>query len=256
MQLLIRFASCIETAVSFSCNSRNKMLPSVHSSPMFAYNPYSTKYPNPAGERNKDPILDVLKRVFNRHDPNLFLLEIASGVGLHSTYYAHVFPNIIFQPSEVEDTLFSSIFAYQQEAGLENLLPPTFIDISKPCSEWSNDANINLSHTAERVDYMLNINMLHISPFACAEGLFQNASQLLKPGGLLVTYGPYAVNGTLTPESNVRFNESLQRKNPEWGIRDTSVLQKLASANWMTLEEMIDLPANNKCLIWKKLTKA
>ncbi|KFB35724.1 AGAP009967-PA-like protein [Anopheles sinensis] len=213
------------------------------------------KYPNPAGERNKDPILNVLKRVFNRNEPNLFLLEIASGVGLHSSYFAHVFPNITFQPSEVDMSLFGSIVAYQQEAQLENLLHPTVIDISKPCSEWSNGANINLANSAERFDYMLNINMLHISPFSCAEGLFQNASQLLKPGGLLVTYGPYAVNGILTPESNVSFNESLQRRNPEWGIRDTSVLQKLATLNRMTLEEMIDLPANNKCLIWKKLAK-
>ncbi|XP_058168192.1 methyltransferase-like 26 [Anopheles ziemanni] len=216
---------------------------------------HGRKYPNPAGERNKDPILNVLKRVFNTKEPNLFLLEIASGVGLHSTYFAHVFPNITFQPSEVDTSLFGSIAAYQHEAQLENLLRPTVIDISKPCSEWNNGANINLANSAERFDYMLNINMLHISPFACAEGLFQNASQLLKPGGLLVTYGPYAVNGILTPESNVSFNESLQRRNPECGIRDTSVLQKLATLNRMTLEEMIDLPANNKCLIWKKLAK-
>uniref|UniRef100_A0A182R0W2 Methyltransferase type 12 domain-containing protein n=1 Tax=Anopheles farauti TaxID=69004 RepID=A0A182R0W2_9DIPT len=210
---------------------------------------------NPAGERNKDPILGVLQRFFAKTQPNLQLLEISSGVGLHAAYFAQEFPNIAFQTSEYDASLFGSIEAYRREAKVQNVLAPIHIDISQPCSEWNNEANINLSTSAERFDYMLNINMLHISPFACAEGLFRNAGQLLKPGGLLITYGPYAVNGTLTPESNVRFNESLQQRDPEWGIRDTSVLQKLATLNGITLEEMIDLPANNKCLVWKKLTK-
>ncbi|XP_053677340.1 methyltransferase-like 26 [Anopheles nili] len=212
------------------------------------------KIGNPAGERNKDPILAVLKRLFVKHEPNLQLLEISSGVGLHAAYFAREFPNITFQTSEFETNVFGSIESYRQEAKTENVLPPVYIDISQPCSEWCNDANINLATSAERFDYMLNINMLHISPFACAEGLFRNAGQLLKQGGLLITYGPYAVNGTLVPESNVSFNQSLQQRNPEWGIRDTSVLQKLATLNGITLEEMIDLPANNKCLVWKKLT--
>uniref|UniRef100_A0A182NNX2 Methyltransferase type 12 domain-containing protein n=1 Tax=Anopheles dirus TaxID=7168 RepID=A0A182NNX2_9DIPT len=209
---------------------------------------------NPAGERNKDPILGVLQRFFTKTQPNLQLLEISSGVGLHAAYFAQEFPNITFQTSEYDPSLFGSIEAYRREAKVQNVLAPIRIDISQPCSEWNNEANINLSTSAGRFDYMLNINMLHISPFTCAEGLFRNASQLLKPGGLLITYGPYAVNGTLTPESNVRFNESLQQRDPEWGIRDTSVLQKLATLSGITLEEMIDLPANNKCLVWKKLT--
>uniref|UniRef100_A0A182MK56 Peptidase S1 domain-containing protein n=1 Tax=Anopheles culicifacies TaxID=139723 RepID=A0A182MK56_9DIPT len=121
-----------------------------------------------------------------------------------------------------------------------------------PCSEWQNDANVNLSGCASQFDYMLNINMIHISPIACAKGLFYNASELLKPGGLLITYGPYAVDGVLTPDSNVQFNTSLQQRNPEWGIRDTSDLCKMALQKGITLVEMIDMPANNKCLIWRK----
>ncbi|XP_041779011.1 methyltransferase-like 26 isoform X1 [Anopheles merus] len=205
---------------------------------------------NPAGERNKDPILDVLRRVLSKTEPNLRLLEISSGVGLHAAYFAKEFPNITFQPSEHDTTLFASIDAYRQD--VKNVEPPIFIDISKPCTDWQNEANINLTSGANRFDYMLNINMLHISPIACAHGLFDNASQLLKRGGLLITYGPYAVDGTLTPESNVRFNESLQQRNPEWGIRDTKELSKLAASKGITLQEMIELPANNKCLIWKK----
>uniref|UniRef100_A0A182RWT0 Methyltransferase-like 26 n=1 Tax=Anopheles funestus TaxID=62324 RepID=A0A182RWT0_ANOFN len=204
---------------------------------------------NPAGERNKDPILNVLKRVLSKTAPNLRLLEVSSGVGLHAAYFAKEFPNITFQPSEFDTSLFGSIDAYRQ--GVENVACPIFIDVSQPCSDWQNEANVNQRCCANQFDYMLNINMLHISPIACAKGLFHNASELLKRGGLLITYGPYAVDGILSPDSNVRFNESLQQRNPEWGIRDTNDLCKMALQKGITLEEVIDLPANNKCLIWK-----
>uniref|UniRef100_A0A6E8VZ48 Uncharacterized protein n=1 Tax=Anopheles coluzzii TaxID=1518534 RepID=A0A6E8VZ48_ANOCL len=96
---------------------------------------------NPAGERNKDPILDVLRRVLSKTEPNLRLLEISSGVGLHAAYFAKEFPNITFQPSEYDTTLFGSIDAYRQH--VKNVEPPIFIDISKPCTDWQNEANIN-----------------------------------------------------------------------------------------------------------------
>uniref|UniRef100_A0A182SWW3 Methyltransferase-like 26 n=1 Tax=Anopheles maculatus TaxID=74869 RepID=A0A182SWW3_9DIPT len=208
------------------------------------------RFANPAGERNKDPILNVLKQFLSKTLPNLRLLEISSGVGLHAAYFAKEFPNITFQPSEFDTTLFGSIDAYRQ--GIENVRSPIFVDVSKPCHEWENEANVNEHNCAKHFDYMLNINMLHISPRACARGLFHNASVLLKAGGLLITYGPYAVNGVLTPDSNVQFNKSLQQRNPEWGIRDTSELSEMAILKGIKLLEAIDLPANNKCLIWKK----
>uniref|UniRef100_A0A182PCF9 Methyltransferase type 12 domain-containing protein n=1 Tax=Anopheles epiroticus TaxID=199890 RepID=A0A182PCF9_9DIPT len=167
--------------------------------------PIMRKITNPAGERNKDPILGVLKCVFSKTEPNLRLLEISSGVGLHAAYFAQEFPNITFQPSEFDSTLFDSIDAYRQD--VKNVQPPIYIDISKPCTDWQNEANLNHNSCANGFDYMLNINMLHISPIACAHGLFSNASKLLKPGGLLVTYGPYAVDGVLTPDSNVMPEE-------------------------------------------------
>ncbi|XP_052894868.1 methyltransferase-like 26 [Anopheles moucheti] len=204
----------------------------------------------PAAERNKDPILNVLKRVLSKTEPNLRLLEISSGVGVHAAYFAKEFPNITFQPSEFDTTLFSSINAYRQE--VENLALPIFIDVSQPCSEWQNEANVNQRCCANQFDYMLNINMLHIAPIACTKGLFHNASELLKRSGLLITYGPYAVDGLLTPESNVRFDASLRRQNPEWGIRDTRDLCKMAIDKGISLQESIDMPANNKCLIWRK----
>ncbi|XP_058820064.1 methyltransferase-like 26 [Topomyia yanbarensis] len=213
------------------------------------------KLSNPAGERNKRPILEVLNKYLDKSQPGKKLLEISSGVGLHAAFFAPHFPSIRFQPSEYDTSLFGSIEAYRHEANVPNLQSPIAIDISRPCTEWNNDHQINFATSAESFDYILNINMIHISPIECSQGLFWNASRLLKKGGLLITYGPYAVNGTLTPESNVQFDASLRSRNPAWGVRDTTALEKLSTANGIALKQSFDLPSNNKCLIWEKINE-
>lgn len=104
----------------------------------------------------------------------------------------------------------------------------------------------------QSMDFILNINMIHISPFICTERLFYNASQVLKRGGLLFTYGPYAFHGKISPESNVHFNSMLQSQNPQWGLRDIDQLTTLAASSGMHLLEGVPLPANNHFLVWKK----
>ncbi|GBO98561.1 UPF0585 protein CG18661 [Eumeta japonica] len=83
-------------------------------------------------------------------------------------------------------------------------------------------------------------------------GLFENAGAYLKSEGLMITYGPYSKDGVISPESNVSFHASLKARDPSWGIRDINDLEKLAQKNNITLIDTIEMPANNKTLIWKK----
>lgn len=70
--------------------------------------------------------------------------------------------------------------------------------------------------------------MIHICSTAAIEGLFKAAGGLLKRGtGLMITYGPLAFDGKISPESNVNFHNGLKSQNPEWGLRDVTELKEV-----------------------------
>ncbi|EAW85786.1 methyltransferase-like 26 isoform X9 [Gorilla gorilla gorilla] len=101
-----------------------------------------------AAERNKDPILHVLRQYLDPAQRGVRVLEVASGSGQHAAHFARAFPLAEWQPSDVDQR--------------------------------------------------------------CLD------------------------------------------RNPEWGLRDTALLEDLGKASGLLLERMVDMPANNKCLIFRK----
>ena len=95
-------------------------------------------------------------------------------------------------------------------------------------------------------------NVVHISPWAVAEGLFAGAERHLIAGGRLFLYGPFKRDGTHNAPSNAAFDQSLRSRNPEWGVRDTADLRALADKNGLRLVELAELPSNNAILVFER----
>ncbi len=197
---------------------------------------------SPAAIRNRGPILSVLQP---RLPGRGIVLEIASGTGEHAIYGAACLPDLHWQPSDPSTEALASIAAWRAQHDLPNLLPPLQLDAVSP-DTWP----------IARADAILNINMIHISPWAAAQGLMQGAARLLPEGGQLFLYGPYLERDVITAPSNLAFDESLKSRNPAWGIRHLDDVAALASQHGLHLAERISMPANNLVVIFRQSKSA
>ncbi|CAO1389341.1 unnamed protein product [Diamesa serratosioi] len=209
-------------------------------------------------DRNKEPILNVLKE-YIKNGTKTNLLEISSGIGVHITHFAPNFPDTSFQPSEFNKDSFTRISNNINNCASTNIYEPIFVDASTDFNTWGkteikldNNGTKDFKDCVGFFDYILNINMIHITDYSTTTGLFRNASKLLKTNGLLFLYGPFSTNGIISPESNIQFNNYLRFQDESWGLRDTCDLEKLAQDHQMKLLKTIPMPSNNLCLIWQK----
>jgi SAM-dependent methyltransferase len=191
----------------------------------------------PSAERNREPILAVLKRVLPATGT---VLEIASGTGQHAIHFAAALPHLVWQPSDLDDEARASIAAWTAHSGLDNVRPPLALDVR--------DASWGIEAAAA----IVCINMIHISPWASAQALIGGAGRLLGPGGVLFLYGPYRRGGAHTAPTNAAFDEQLQRRNPAWGVRDMEAVVALADAAGFDADEPVEMPANNFSLVFRK----
>jgi hypothetical protein len=104
----------------------------------------------------------------------------------------------------------------------------------------------------QSADAILNINMIHISPWGATVGLMAGAERLLPAGGVLFLYGPYLETDVQTAPSNLAFDKGLRRRNPAWGIRPLDAVATLAAQHRLDLAERIQMPANNLILVFRK----
>jgi hypothetical protein len=191
----------------------------------------------PATQRNREPILAVLREVLP--DTGL-VLEVASGSGEHAVHFAAAFPELVFQPSDPDPAALASIDAWASESGLPNLKPAIRLDAT--ARDWP----------LSRADAILCVNMIHISPWAATEGLIRHAAGLLPASAPLYLYGPYRQSGVPLAPSNAVFDDSLRRRNPKWGLRELDAVAALATAAGFDGPQVTPMPANNLSVVFRR----
>ena len=191
----------------------------------------------PAAERNKGPILEVLKRFLPETG---LVLEIASGTGQHVVHFATALPALTWQPTDLDQDHLTSIAAWIRHGGLQNVRPPIELDVG--ADPWP------VGHG----DAVLCFNMIHIAPWAATKGLLKGAARVLAPGGVLFLYGPYRRFGAHTAPSNEAFDADLRARDPEWGLRDMEEVVALAGKIRLSLIEIVAMPANNFSIVFRR----
>jgi SAM-dependent methyltransferase len=192
----------------------------------------------PAAERNREPIAAVLREMLPDRGT---VLEVASGTGEHALWFARLFPDLAWQPSDPDPHALASIAAWRDGEGPTNLLEPLRLDAA--AEAWPID----------RADALLCVNMVHISPWAATLGLLRGAGRLLAPGAPLILYGPYRRADVPTAPSNEAFDASLRARNPEWGLRDLEAVAAAAEAQGLDFERLFEMPANNVTVVFRRV---
>ncbi len=186
-----------------------------------------------SAQRNRAPLRDALAA----HLPATgALLEIAAGSGEHAVFLAPAFPGLRWQPTDRDPAAVASIAAWIAAEPAANLVPPLLLDVAD--GRWPGGP----------YDAILCANMIHISPWSATEALFRGASEALRSGGRLVTYGAYKVGGQHTAPSNAAFDLWLRDRDPAWGVRDIEAVDELARANGLAPGPRTQMPANNLLL--------
>jgi SAM-dependent methyltransferase len=188
----------------------------------------------PATERNREPLLAVLREVLPDRGT---VLEVASGTGEHAVFFAAAMPGLQWQPSDPSPSALRSVAAWTAAAKAPNVQPPLLLDASS--ARWPID----------QADVVVCINMIHIAPWEAAQGLLRGASRILPPGGPLVLYGPFRQAGRELEPSNAAFDADLRRRDPKWGVRRLEDVAAVGERHGLHLERIVAMPANNLTVV-------
>ncbi len=188
-----------------------------------------------SSEQNKLPILSVLKQYFLKSKS---VLEIGSGTGQHAVFFAKQLPLLKWIASDQEEYL-PGIKMWIDEADLTNLDAPIVLNVNQ--KHWPID----------KVDAVFSANTVHIMDWLSVENMFSGIGRILNNNGFFCLYGPFNYNGEFSSESNARFDQWLKQRDPLSGVRDFEALSLLAKKENLTFVDDVEMPANNRILIWK-----
>jgi SAM-dependent methyltransferase len=195
-----------------------------------------TKHFSEACERNREPILSVLRGLLAQATS---VLEIGSGTGQHAVYFAAALPHLTWQTSDLPAN-HASIHAWLREEPPGNVLPPLALDVAG--NDWPPGP----------FDAVFTANTCHIMAWDEVCAMFAGVGRVLRRDGVFCVYGPFNVGGKFTSESNALFDLSLKAQGEHMGIRDVEEVDRIAREEGLNLLADHAMPAHNRLLVWRK----
>lgn len=190
-----------------------------------------------SSEQNKIPIFTALQQYYHNIET---VLEIGSGTGQHAVFFAQQFSNLTWFSSDQAEYL-EGIKMWLNDSALKNIQGPLLLDVNQ--KNWP----------VKQMDAVFSANTVHIMGWPSVKNMFAGIGRVLNKGGLFCLYGPFNYNGKFSSESNAHFDLWLKQQNPVSGVRDFEALQILAEKAELGFIEDIEMPVNNRILVWQKI---
>lgn len=189
----------------------------------------------PSCEQNQQVILEAIKPYLSQVNS---VLEIASGTGQHAVFLAKHLAHLSWQTSDLEPS-HQGINQWLAESALNNIKPPLTLDVSQ--------------NTWPKCQYqaVFSANSLHIMSHKNVEDFFAKVPKVLEPKAYVLVYGPFNYEGRYTSKSNENFDKWLKQQNSLSCIKDFEWCNNLALKSHLKLVEDIEMPANNRILVWQ-----
>lgn len=193
-------------------------------------------------QRNSPVVCAALERLLTAASADDVLLEVAAGRGVHAALCSPCLP-LRWMATEYEPDALTDLA--EALRGLPRALPPALLDAAAPPSAWPAPPPGGFAA-------VLAVNVTHIAPLEVTRGLVAGAAALLKPGGVLVIYGPFMIDGAPTTEGNAAFDAGLRGRDPRWGLRDAADVFALGAASGLQREALESVPADNFIMVMRK----
>ena len=195
-----------------------------------------------ACENNKQPILEVLQQELQA---STHVLEVGSGTGQHSVYFAPRLTHVNWQTSDVF-AHHATINAWHAAYPAHILYAPLTFDVSR------DSVPINKAVDA-LYDAVFTANTLHIMSWSLVSKLFELVGNILPLNGKFIVYGPFNEKGCYSSESNRQFDHSLRQRDANSGIRHLEDVIDLANTYHLKLSRRYAMPSNNQILVFEQL---
>lgn len=196
---------------------------------------------SPSTARNRDPVREAF---FGHVCKTARVLEIGSGTGEHGVHMASAAPDLSWTFTEHNMEALTGIAAWMVHSGHSGLCGPYALNAAS--DDWGETL------AGQKFDTLFSANVVHISPFTVATGMFAGAARVLRDDGQVFLYGPFGRDGRLAA-GNERFDADLKRRDASWGVRDLDQdICPLAERNGFTLKAVLDMPSNNFSVVFER----